>query len=198
MVDNNGASIYSSERPVTLNALWCNEQDYLGVHDMDHYAESLMNELGVTEAGRMDEMASKLASATTTRKRPGFVGPQQLARNWKIGLEAAKRTVEATTQLAVRDFTHVTGDKRLKPYHEVLDKRSLTCPFFGDVMFGKCKSLRGNHCACLGCLPGWLLTMLESLFMVNPARSAGRLSAHSVLWSWTPRMPTRLGQQSGN
>ena len=28
LVDNNGASIYSSERPVTLNALWCNEQDY--------------------------------------------------------------------------------------------------------------------------------------------------------------------------
>ena len=76
------------------------------MHDIDHYAESLMNELGVTEAGRMDEMASKLASATTTRKRPGFVGPQQLARNWKIGLEAAKRTVESTTQLASSQGLH--------------------------------------------------------------------------------------------
>ena len=145
LVDNCGEAIYSSERKVTLHALKCKE-DYLGVHDIDHYAESLMNELEVTESG-MQGMASKLASATTTRKRSGFVGPELLAKNWKIGLEAAKRTVESTTQLAVRDFTNVSGTKRLKPHHVLLGQKRLVCPAYGDVMFGKCKSLRGNTCA---------------------------------------------------
>jgi hypothetical protein len=48
---------------------------------------------------------------TSTVKRKGFVGPDQLARSWNIGHELAKRTVDATTQLAVRDFMGTQGGK---------------------------------------------------------------------------------------
>ena len=62
-------------------------------------------------------------------------------------MEAAKRTVDATTQLAVRDFSTTTGGRRLKPYHWIMDQKRLSCPVYSDVVFGKCKSLRGNTCA---------------------------------------------------
>ena len=38
------------------------------------------------------------------KKKKGFVDAQQLASNWKIGTEAAKRTVEATTQMGSERF----------------------------------------------------------------------------------------------
>ena len=53
----------------------------------------------------------------------GYVYNLNLAKNWKIGLEAAKRTVEATTQLAVRDFSSTTGTRRLKPRHWLLEQK---------------------------------------------------------------------------
>ena len=103
-----------------------------------------MDELGVTELG---ELGSKLASATTVRKRPGFVDAHKLAKNWKISADVAKETLEATTQLAVRDFTHTTGGRRLKPYHWVLKLKRLDTDVYTDTMFSSCKSLRGNTCA---------------------------------------------------
>ena len=130
---------------ITLKALQ-HQQDFEGVLDVDQYAEALLNELGVTESGAQG-IGSKLASATTKKKRPGFVGPQQLAKNWKIGLEAAKRTCEATTQEAVRDFSATTGGRRLKPHHWLMDQKRIDCPVYHDVLFGKCKSLKGNTCA---------------------------------------------------
>ena len=72
---------------------------------------------------------------------------QQLAKNWKIGLEAAKRTVDATTQLAVRDFTHTTGGRRLKPSHWVLNQARLDCQVYTDTLIARCRSLRGNKVA---------------------------------------------------
>ena len=116
--------------------------------DVDMYAEALLDELGVEELGRnLGALGVSLASGTTIKKkRKGFVSPEKLAKNWKIGLEVAKRTVEATTQLAVRDFTHTTGGRRLKPYAWVLKHRRLEAEVFSDTMFGKVKSLRGNTC----------------------------------------------------
>ena len=100
-----------------------------------------MQELGVTELGALGR---KLATATTTKKRPGFVDAETLARHWRIGKEAAKRTIEATTQLAVRDFTHTTGGRRLKPSHWVLNHKRLESEVYTDTLIGKCKSIRGT------------------------------------------------------
>ena len=137
--------VYSYERPVSLKSMQ-REQCHTTALDADRYAEALLKELGVTEKG-LDDLSYKLAAASTTKKRPGFVDAQQLAKNWCIGTEAAKRTLEATTQLAVRDFTNTSGGRRLKPYHWVLNQRRLDCEVYTDTLFGKCKSLRGNTCA---------------------------------------------------
>ena len=80
----------------------------------------------------------------TTRQRPGFVGAEKLARNWKIGVAAAKRTVEATTQRAVRDFSNVTGSKMLKPHAWMLYHKRNQGNVYTDTFHGVCKSLRGN------------------------------------------------------
>ena len=75
--------------------------------DVDRYAELLMAEFGVKEhrsdsgmENVLQALAHQLAAATTRKKRAGFVDATKLAKNWKIGVEAAKRTVEATTQLS--------------------------------------------------------------------------------------------------
>ena len=137
--------VFSYQKLVSLKSME-SEQRHTTALDVDRYAKLMMKELGVTEKG-LDDLAHKLAAATPTKSRPGFVDADQLAKNWKIGLDAAKRTVEATTQLAVRDFTDVTGSKRLKPHHWVLNQIRLGCEVFTDTMFGRCKSLRGNICA---------------------------------------------------
>ena len=86
-------------------------------------------------------MARFLCAGETIRERPGFVDAEKLAKNWKVGKELAQRTIEATTQRAVRDFTHTSGGRRLKPSHWVLRQPRLDCEVHTDTLFGKCKSL---------------------------------------------------------
>ena len=138
--------VHSYQDLVSISSIHT-ERAHTGALDVDRYAEVLMAELGVTEGDMIEDLGAHLAAIHTTKKRPGFVDAQQLSKNWGIGLEAAKRTVEATTQLAVRDFTHTTGGRRLKPSHWVLNQKRLDCEVYTDTMFGKCKSLRGNTCA---------------------------------------------------
>ena len=57
------------------------------------------------EAG-INMSANKLAGATTVKRRKGFVDADQLANNWRISNEAAKKTLEETTQRAAREFTN--------------------------------------------------------------------------------------------
>ena len=93
-------------------------------------------------------MASTLAAAKTRKKRPGFVDAAKLAKNWKIGLEAAKRTVNSTAQSAVRDFSrHSGGGRRLKPEHWQKRQKRLNCTVFCDNFIGRCTSLKGNNIA---------------------------------------------------
>ena len=122
--------------------------------DVDQCAESLLQRTGAV-ATRQVETQENLADALTkrnvhsmasNRKRKGFVTPERLAKNWMIGLEAAKRTVGVTTQLAVRDFTHTKGGRRLKPFSWILKQKRLGCDVYTDTMHAKCKSLRGNTC----------------------------------------------------
>jgi len=81
------------------------------------------------------------------RKRKGFVSSIDLAKRWHVGLDAAKRTIDKTTQLAVRDFTSTQGGRRLKPSAYQLKHRRLNTVMYTDTMFSKVKSLRQNTCA---------------------------------------------------
>ena len=48
-----------------------------------------------------------IASIKVTERKPG-IDPVTLARNWGIGLETAKRTVNATTQRGIQTVLHPT------------------------------------------------------------------------------------------
>ena len=134
--------LFKPEALVSREALR-QEQKHLGALEVDRYADFLLQELGVTERG-LGALSKVLASAKSTKQRAGFVDAQQLAKNWKIGVDAAKRTVEATTQLAVRDFSTVSGGRRLKPAHWVLKRKRIQADVYTDTLYGRCKSLRGN------------------------------------------------------
>ena len=120
--------------------------------------EELKKAHGVASANDVDSLADSwlikddphfrsLSAKHSNRKRKGFVSPEELAANWKIGLEAAKRTIDNTTQMAVRDFKHTSGGRRLKPYHWVVNQPRLDVDVFTDTLIAKCKSLRGNKYA---------------------------------------------------
>ena len=123
---------------------------------MDRYADLMLLRTGAVDDCSVSQVETQedltdpkgsLQAMSSNRKRKGFVTPERLAKNWLIGLEAAKRTVEATTQLAVRDFTHTTGGRRLKPYSSILKQKRLGCDVHTDTMIARCKSLRVNtHC----------------------------------------------------
>ena len=81
------------------------------------------------------------------KKRKGHVSAEQLAKNWGISLQIANQTIDATTQRAVRDFSNVTGEKRLKPFTSQLNYKRRDCKMYTDTMFSKVKSLDGNTCA---------------------------------------------------
>lgn len=113
--------------------------------DVDSYAESMLHQVQDepidSYRGTIEELGRMLSSATTLKKRKGFVSAKQLAQNWGIGLETARKTIENTTQRAVRDFTHTTGGRRLKPYTWMLKYPRLECEVFTDTLFGKVQSL---------------------------------------------------------
>ena len=144
-IQDNFAGFSEDNQKVELKTLQ-REEGYRGVLDIDQYASSLMEQLSINDS-TLDELGATLAMATTRKKRPGHVGAEQLAKNWRIGLEAAKRTLEATTQLAVRDFSTITGTRRLKWNHWLLHRKRIDCPVYTDVVYGRCKSLRGNEYA---------------------------------------------------
>jgi hypothetical protein len=76
------------------------------------------------------------------------VTAEELARRWHIGLDTAKRTIERTTQLGVRDFTHSKGARRLRHSTQQLRYRRLNAVCYTDtVFFKKAKSLDQNTCA---------------------------------------------------
>jgi hypothetical protein len=91
----------------------------------------------------LEQLGRQLASARTI-KRKGFVSAEQLANIWKIGLEVTKKTIDATTQLAVQDFTESEGGKRIRPSAWVLSFRRIDCDVYCDTLYGDCKSLCGN------------------------------------------------------
>lgn len=49
-----------------------------------------------------------------TGKKSFAVGPKILAKRWKIGLDTARRTLQATTQLSIRTTLHPTLSRRFR------------------------------------------------------------------------------------
>jgi hypothetical protein len=94
----------------------------------------------VAATGRQD------ASPVYTDERHSSVGPENLARLWNIGLEAARHTLKTTTQIGVRHTVRPLS-RRYRTDTQMLHYRRLDTTFYSDTMFSKVKSLKGSVCA---------------------------------------------------
>jgi len=112
-------------------------------------ATSMISALSTVGCASGSELRSKrsMISALRARHRKTNTTPEALAALWRIGVETARRTLEATTQLAVRDVGAASGDRRPKPTAYQLRFRRLRVEMYCDILIGKTKSLRGNSCA---------------------------------------------------
>lgn len=77
--------------------------------------------------------------------RQSKVTKEDLSQLWQIGLEAAERTLRATTQRGVRTITRPLT-RRLRTRQEHLRYHVLNCQFYTDTLFSKVKTLEGNTC----------------------------------------------------
>jgi Fe-S-cluster containining protein len=76
--------------------------------------------------------------------RKGTVTADELSRRWRCGLETARKTLNKTTQRAVRDFTDSRGMRRLKPTAYQLKYPRIRTELYTDTYYGPCVSLEGN------------------------------------------------------
>jgi Fe-S-cluster containining protein len=83
-------------------------------------------------------------AAIKTAQRKGTVSAEELSRRWRCGIETAQRTLNRTTQRAVRDFTDGRGMRRLKPTAYQLKYPRLRTELYTDTYYGPCVSLEGN------------------------------------------------------
>jgi hypothetical protein len=92
-------------------------------------------------------ITSEYLNSSFVATRRGTPSPLELSKRWFIGLHAAKRTLERTTQRGVRDFTMSQGTRRLRHSTYQLMYRHLRSSVYTDTMFASVKSLQGNKCA---------------------------------------------------
>eukprot|EP00980_Cylindrotheca_fusiformis_P003211 scaffold727_cov104-Cylindrotheca_fusiformis.AAC.1 len=94
---------------------------------------------------------NRFSYAIQSKGRKGTVTKEQLARRWRCGLDIAERTLQKTTQRAVRDFTHSTGGRRIKPTAYQLRYPRIRTPMYTDTLYGPCKSWEGNKYLAIYC-----------------------------------------------
>lgn len=105
-------------------------------------------------SGDGNDKLRMLGMATANRK--GTVTAEQLARRWRCGLDTASRTLDRTTQRAVRDFSDTRGMRRLKPTTYQLKYPRLRAELYTDTYHGPCTSLDGNkYCQIYSSIHQW-------------------------------------------
>jgi hypothetical protein len=72
--------------------------------------------------------------------------PKDLSKRWAIGLEAAKRTLQVTTQAGIRNVL-APGERKLRQKLDHLKFPNLQRHFYTNTMFSKLMSVRGNKVA---------------------------------------------------
>jgi hypothetical protein len=101
MTDDVGQLVETKERShcTIVSALLCCHEG----QDASAFALAIMNNIKV-----------KMIKAVSSRKGLPVVGPKLLAKCWKIGIEAAHRTLEVTTQTCIRTTLHPTLSRRFR------------------------------------------------------------------------------------
>jgi hypothetical protein len=80
------------------------------------------------------------------RNRHSHVSVEEVARKFKCGIEAARQTLKATTQLGVRHTIHPLHRRYRVDTHNFY-RRRLNDVFYSDTLFSKVRSINGNVCA---------------------------------------------------
>jgi hypothetical protein len=95
-------------------------------------------------------------SSTTTSRRKGFLTAEKLAKNWSISLEAAKQTLQVTTQRGIRTVANPLLSRRFRTNDRQLRYRRIRADVFTDTLESAIPSKRGNKYAQVFATPfGW-------------------------------------------
>jgi hypothetical protein len=125
-----------SNRTIVSALLCCHEGQ-----DASAFALAIMNSVKV-----------KMIKAVSSRKGLLVVGPKLLAKHWKIGIEAACCTLEATIQTCIRTTLHPTLSRRFWTNDRSLRYRRLSHEVYTDTMKAKSVSwFRQNKYAQVFC-----------------------------------------------
>jgi hypothetical protein len=109
----------------------------------DTFVESMKRHVNISSA-RLEPTNSLVAATNTIPKH--VVGPERLSKTWNIGIEAAKRTCDSTTQKGVRSVLNPSISKRYWTNDRQLRYRRLNTTLYTDTMFATVTSKRGNNC----------------------------------------------------
>lgn len=143
-------AIANQDEDMLRESLMHEYHDYSN-HNIDRHLQLLkryrhvLTDGGSASVGLGDETPYHIAGLKTANRK-GTVSAEELSRRWRCGLETAQRTIDKTTQRAVRDFTDSRGMRRLKPRAYQLKYPRLRTEFYTDTYFGPCTSLEGNRC----------------------------------------------------
>jgi len=124
------------------------ERNRSGPQNVDRHIQILKRYSNICDSipisvGLGDNDIQQIASMKTAQRK-GTVSAEELSRRWRCGIETAQRTLEKTTQRAVRDFTDGRGMRRLKPTAYQLKYPRLRTELYTDTYYGPCVSLEGN------------------------------------------------------
>jgi Reverse transcriptase (RNA-dependent DNA polymerase) len=89
-------------------------------------------------------------SSAISKDRHSKHTPEELAKKWRCSLSTAKKTMEATTQLAIQHAVHPLR-RRYRTDIAMTGYNRLKTRMYLDTMFSKVKSLKGNTCAQVFC-----------------------------------------------
>jgi len=100
----------------------------------EHLAGALESHVQMTA---FDKGAGRSVKSVITGKKKWKVGPAALAKRWGIGIGAARRTIDATTQYAVRSTMNPSLSRRFATHDRLLRFRRLPCKMYTDTMESK-------------------------------------------------------------
>ena len=85
-------------------------------------------------------LGSQQVKVVASSKRHNTISPETVAKNWGIGLETARKTLEVTTQKGLRSVLHPTLSRRFRTNDRQLRYRRLAHDMFTDTLKAKVKS----------------------------------------------------------
>jgi len=85
-------------------------------------------------------------SSITSKTRHTKITAEELARKFKIGLETARKTLQATTQLGMRSSIHPIVRRYRTDLVRGLEARRIPDKWYTDTFFSRVKSISGHTC----------------------------------------------------